>query len=25
MQLSFIDESGSVYIGALTIRMTKDT
>jgi len=25
MQLAFIDESGSVYIGALTIRMTKDT
>jgi len=24
-QLTFIDESGSVYIGALTIRMTKDT
>jgi len=24
-QLAFIDESGSVYIGALTIRMTKDT
>jgi len=25
MQLGFIDESGSVYIGALAIRMTKDT
>jgi len=25
MQLAFIDESGSVYIGALTIKMTKDT
>ena len=25
MQLAFIDEGGSVYKGALTIRMTKDT
>jgi len=25
MQLGFIDESGSVYIGALAIKMTKDT
>ena len=24
-QLALIDESGSIYIGALTIRMTKDT
>jgi len=25
MQLALIDENGSVLIGALTIRMTKDT
>ena len=24
-QLAFIDENGSTYIGALTIRITKDT
>jgi len=24
-QLAFIDEKGSTYIGALTIRITKDT